>query len=84
MYDLCIGDLCLQSWCLCQQGTSGIIRDPMLDLNEKGFSGFCKGVGRGLLGVVVKPVSGLVDGVAHTVEDVAHIASGHALSLIHI
>uniref|UniRef100_A0A7S2PQX2 Vacuolar protein sorting-associated protein 13 DH-like domain-containing protein n=1 Tax=Leptocylindrus danicus TaxID=163516 RepID=A0A7S2PQX2_9STRA len=42
-------------------GVSGVIRAPMRGAEKGGPEGFAKGVGKGLLGLVVKPVVGLSD-----------------------
>lgn len=42
-------------------GISGIVKDPLTGAQNEGVSGFVKGVGKGLLGAVTKPVIGVVD-----------------------
>ena len=57
---------------------SGVIRAPIRGAEKRGIEGFAKGVGKGLLGLLVKPVIGLSDaatdvmiGVKGSVEGVA-------------
>ena len=47
-------------------GVSGIITKPIEGAKEDGLAGFGKGIGKGLLGTVVKPVSGVVELVSKT------------------
>ena len=42
-------------------GVSGVVRAPIRGAEKHGAEGFAKGVGKGLLGLVVKPVVGLSD-----------------------
>ena len=42
-------------------GVSGVVRAPIRGAEKYGAEGFAKGVGKGLLGLVVKPVVGLSD-----------------------
>ena len=42
-------------------GVTGVVRAPMRGAEKKGMEGFAKGVGKGLLGLVVKPVIGISD-----------------------
>eukprot|EP00566_Odontella_aurita_P001299 CAMPEP_0113600808 /NCGR_PEP_ID=MMETSP0015_2-20120614/42898_1 /TAXON_ID=2838 /ORGANISM="Odontella" /LENGTH=881 /DNA_ID=CAMNT_0000509077 /DNA_START=68 /DNA_END=2713 /DNA_ORIENTATION=- /assembly_acc=CAM_ASM_000160 len=43
------------------EGVSGVIRAPIRGAEKRGVQGFAKGVGKGLLGLLVKPVIGLSD-----------------------
>ena len=49
-------------------GIAGIFMDPVKEARKSGFGGFFKGIGKGLLGVVVKPVTGAVGMVTKTGE----------------
>lgn len=42
-------------------GVSGLIKNPLKGAERGGFAGFAKGVGTGMLGLVVKPVVGVTD-----------------------
>jgi len=52
------------------QGITGILTQPVKGFSKGGARGALKGVGKGLVGVVVKPVAGLVDMVAYTSEGI--------------
>lgn len=41
------------------QGVTGIFTEPVKGGMKDGFSGVAKGVGRGLIGVVAKPIGGI-------------------------
>jgi vacuolar protein sorting-associated protein 13A/C len=41
-------------------GVAGLIVDPLRGAQKEGVGGFFKGVGKGLLGVVAKPTSGVL------------------------
>lgn len=43
------------------EGVSGVVRAPMRGAEKRGVEGFAKGIGKGLLGLLVKPVIGLSD-----------------------
>lgn len=45
-------------------GVAGLIREPVRGARQGGTGGFFKGVGRGLVGGVVKPVTGAIDLIA--------------------
>ena len=60
------------------EGVSGVVRAPMRGAEKRGVEGFAKGIGKGLLGLLVKPVIGLSDaatdvmiGVKGSIEGVA-------------
>jgi hypothetical protein len=52
------------------QGVTGIFTQPVKGYSKQGARGVLKGVGKGLVGVVVKPVAGFVDMVAYTSEGI--------------
>uniref|UniRef100_A0A7S2U5Y0 Vacuolar protein sorting-associated protein 13 DH-like domain-containing protein n=1 Tax=Attheya septentrionalis TaxID=420275 RepID=A0A7S2U5Y0_9STRA len=43
------------------EGVTGVVRAPIRGAEKRGVEGFAKGVGKGLLGLLVKPVIGLSD-----------------------
>lgn len=44
-------------------GVTGVVKAPIHGANKRGFEGFAKGIGKGLLGLLVKPVIGISDGI---------------------
>eukprot|EP01125_Pyxidicula_operculata_P010729 TRINITY_DN352_c4_g1_i1.p1 TRINITY_DN352_c4_g1~~TRINITY_DN352_c4_g1_i1.p1 ORF type:complete len:3355 (-),score=688.04 TRINITY_DN352_c4_g1_i1:19-10083(-) len=51
-------------------GVTGIIAEPIKGAQQEGGTGFLKGLGRGLLGVVVKPTVGVFDLASRTTEGI--------------
>lgn len=58
-----------------REGVTGVVKAPMRGAEKRGFEGFAKGLGKGLLGLLVKPIIGISDaatdlmiGVKSTVE----------------
>ena len=58
-----------------QEGVTGVVKAPIRGAEKRGFEGFAKGLGKGLLGLLVKPIIGITDaatdvmiGVKSTVE----------------
>jgi hypothetical protein len=58
-----------------REGVTGVVRAPMRGAEKRGLEGFAKGLGKGLLGLLVKPIIGISDaatdlmiGVKSTVE----------------
>ncbi|MCO5611230.1 hypothetical protein L7F22_065481 [Adiantum nelumboides] len=51
-------------------GVSGVIRKPVEKAKEKGVVGFIQGLGKAALGIVVEPMSGVIDFVSLTVHGV--------------
>lgn len=58
-----------------REGVTGVVRAPIRGAEKRGFEGFAKGLGKGLLGLLVKPIIGITDaatdvmiGVKSTVE----------------
>jgi len=49
---------------------------PYRGAKQSGAKGFGKGVGKGLLGTVVKPVSGVVDLISKTTEGIESAVDG--------
>merc|ERR1711871_1353151 len=52
-------------------GVSGLFTKPIEEAQSDGISGFFRGVGLGVLGVAVKPVLGVADGISTIVKGVA-------------
>eukprot|EP00300_Choanocystis_sp_HF-7_P020341 c20572_g1_i3.p1 GENE.c20572_g1_i3~~c20572_g1_i3.p1 ORF type:complete len:576 (+),score=151.79 c20572_g1_i3:630-2357(+) len=52
-------------------GVVGIVESPRQGLKEGGFGGLMKGVGKGMIGLVTKPVSGVADAVSHTTQGIS-------------
>lgn len=57
-------------------GVTGVVKAPMRGAEKRGIEGFAKGIGKGLLGLLVKPIIGISDaatdvmiGVRSTVEN---------------
>jgi hypothetical protein len=53
------------------KGVTGIVMDPLKGAKRDGVTGFAKGVGTGILGVVAKPVAGVIDLASDTLEGLA-------------
>lgn len=51
-------------------GVSGMISKPIENAKEKGLLGFIQGLGKAAVGVVIQPVSGVLDFVSLTVNGV--------------
>ena len=47
-----------------------MITQPLRGAKEGGFFGLFKGIGKGLVGLVVKPVTGILDLASHTTEGI--------------
>ena len=45
------------------EGVTGVVRAPIRGAEKRGFEGFAKGIGKGLLGLLVKPMIGISDGI---------------------
>ncbi|CAM9455743.1 unnamed protein product [Ectocarpus sp. 4 AP-2014] len=55
-------------------GVSGIFMDPVSGAKKGGVGGFFKGVGKGLVGAVVKPVVGVTDSVISVAQGISNEA----------
>ena len=53
------------------EGLTGLISAPLEGAHTHGLKGFVKGVGKGLVGVAVKPAAGVFDLASRTAEGVA-------------
>lgn len=49
-------------------GVSGLIKNPIKGAESGGFVGFARGVGTGMLGLVVKPVVGVTDAATDVLQ----------------
>ncbi len=47
-----------------REGVTGVVRAPIRGAEKRGFEGFAKGLGKGLLGLLVKPIIGITDAAA--------------------
>jgi len=63
------------------KGLKGVVMDPIRGAQAQGVGGFFKGVGTGVVGVVVRPMAGLLGGV-QTVVSGAHNAVHEAFDYI--
>jgi vacuolar protein sorting-associated protein 13A/C len=57
------------------KGIGGIVYQPIKGAQEDGAAGFFKGIGQGLIGVVVKPTVGALDMVQRTTEGIKNTTS---------
>ncbi|CAN0429757.1 unnamed protein product, partial [Hapterophycus canaliculatus] len=57
-------------------GVSGLIKNPLKGAESGGFAGFAKGVGTGMLGLVVKPVVGVTDAATDLLQGIAGRGGG--------
>jgi vacuolar protein sorting-associated protein 13A/C len=65
-------------------GVTGVVKAPMRGAEKRGIEGFAKGIGKGLLGLLVKPIIGISDaatdvmiGVKSTVENSSGAQHAH-------
>jgi len=58
------------------KGVSGVFRDPYQGLKREGASGFFKGLGKGLVGGLVHPVTGMLDLIAEPAAGLRNMAVG--------
>ncbi len=63
-------------------GFSGFVDAPIRGAEKKGALGFAQGVGWGLYGLVVKPMTGLFDGVAKVSEGIKNGQSDAVASAV--
>lgn len=55
------------------EGFSGFFTKPFEGAQQEGIGGFFKGVGKGLIGVPVKPVTGMLDFATKTTEGISNV-----------
>lgn len=51
-------------------GVTGVFTKPIEGAKKQGLSGFAKGLGTGLVGVVTRPVSGMVDFASNSFDTI--------------
>lgn len=51
-------------------GVSGLFKHPVRGAETGGIAGFAKGIGTGVVGLVVKPVVGITDAATDVLEGV--------------
>ena len=52
------------------EGIEGVITKPISGAREEGVEGFIKGAGKGVVGLFMRPASGVVDFASGTVDAV--------------
>ncbi|KAJ8600439.1 hypothetical protein CTAYLR_001418 [Chrysophaeum taylorii] len=57
------------------RGVTGIVEDPYRGAQKDGAKGFCVGLFKGVVGVAVKPVVGVIDAYAHATEHLQQITT---------
>ena len=57
------------------KGITGVVTEPIKGGKKKGFSGAISGTVKGLAGLVVKPVTGVLDVASHTAEGIKNTAT---------
>ncbi len=50
------------------EGVGGVISKPISGAREEGVEGFAKGIGKGVVGLFMRPASGVVDFASGTVD----------------
>jgi hypothetical protein len=70
------------------EGVTGVVKAPIRGAEKRGFEGFAKGIGKGLLGLLVKPIIGISDGITDVMIGVKGSIDGGAglqgLQLTHV
>ncbi|BFZ13594.1 hypothetical protein BsWGS_16633 [Bradybaena similaris] len=71
-------------------GVTGVVTLPLTGARQKGFKGFVKGIGMGMVGVFIKPVSGVMGFASRSLEgiyritnireDIKHLRPAHTFS----
>lgn len=54
------------------EGLSGLISNPLEGAQNEGMAGLIKGLGKGVVGAVVKPTAGMFDLATRTAEGIAN------------
>jgi len=57
-----------------EKGITGTIRLPLVQGKAEGFKGALKGIIKGLVGLVLKPIGGTFDAIAKTAEGIKNTA----------
>ncbi|XP_036365427.1 vacuolar protein sorting-associated protein 13A [Octopus sinensis] len=55
-------------------GVTGIVRKPIEGAQKEGVEGFFKGIGKGLVGAVTRPTSGVIDFASSSLDSIRRIA----------
>lgn len=58
------------------EGVTGVVEAPLRGAEKRGFEGFAKGIGKGLLGLLVKPIIGISDGITDVMMGVRGTVDG--------
>jgi hypothetical protein len=70
------------------EGVTGVVKAPLRGAEKRGFEGFAKGIGKGLLGLLVKPIIGISDGITDVMIGVKGSVDGgngvQGLQLTHV
>jgi vacuolar protein sorting-associated protein 13A/C len=61
------------------EGVTGVVRAPIRGAEKHGFEGFAKGIGKGLLGLLVKPIIGISDGFTDVMIGVKGSVEGSSI-----
>ena len=59
-------------------GLSGVVMDPMRGAQTGGAKGFVKGLGKGVIGLPMKPIAGIFHGVAKTSQGIKAWSDRHS------
>lgn len=57
------------------EGVGGVVSKPISGAREEGLGGFFKGAGKGVVGLVMRPASGVVDFASGTVDTVRRLVA---------
>jgi vacuolar protein sorting-associated protein 13A/C len=55
-------------------GVKGLVESPREGLQREGAKGLAKGVGKGMVGFITKPISGIADALSHTTKGIQQSA----------
>ena len=55
-------------------GLSGVVTSPIHGAQEDGIKGFFKGIGKGLMGLIAKPLGGTIDAITLVLEGIERAA----------
>ncbi|OQV22887.1 Vacuolar protein sorting-associated protein 13A [Hypsibius exemplaris] len=58
------------------EGVTGVVRRPMEGAKEEGLEGFVKGLGKGLLGFVARPTTGIIDFASGSLNTIGRAVKG--------
>lgn len=67
------------------EGVTGVVKAPIRGAEKRGFEGFAKGMGKGLLGLLVKPIIGISDGITDVMIGVkGSVEGGSGLQVVQL